>query len=621
MNNAHSCTGDLDCTAALCRSFFLAANLFPAFSNLVEVKPSLEVTKIFTVLVRWSQNASVLTGMVYGVNEPPATSSALRGTVSVQLGILPFGTRRGLIFYFRVDTIRIDALMAVIQSVLCIIVVHAAVIEVVVKVIVVVELALLAMSLALRVPAARGVTVDLVHHSGVYLAAHDVRGSREPRSLALHLAPAAGTGGLAQPQVDLRAHLLVARQELVAREALPTYQSTTIPARSSFVCGRVRKEQKEKEKKKEEKMSAMATEHEQDEDLAELLAALEPLPLQFLDQMLGGMLFPNGVVGDLQQWRGNTGLAESLRNMYLRKAFGRGEAYERGLQRAADPGFLPSRQDLIELFGLQRPAPENWQRAGPKDHLKRKQDLMRQALAAQPPGSVQGWSLEDKLEALGCAVWGRGAFNLVAEETGRYEFYTREYIESLARYVHERLEALGAARGGASGDLVEVGAGSGSLTFFLNAALEKLGSKHRCLATDPDLRPAPRQRAGPSGESGSYTIDPLNVSQALSKYSPVIVLCAWMPMDTDWSSEFRKCSSVQEYVLVGEADFGACGHNWLTWGNAEFREEGKHESTAPFLAEGWSRVDLPDISRWQMQRYDSDHYAGNSITVSFRRSP
>ena len=32
------------------------------------------------------------------------------------------------------------------------------------------------------------------------------------------------------------------------------------------------------------------------------------------------------------------------------------------------------------------------------------------------------------------------------------------------------------------------------------------------------------------------------------------------------------------------------------------------------------RHDLPQLSKFQMQRYDSHDYQGNSVTVSFRRS-
>ncbi len=30
---------------------------------------------------------------------------------------------------------------------------------------------------------------------------------------------------------------------------------------------------------------------------------------------------------------------------------------------------------------------------------------------------------------------------------------------------------------------------------------------------------------------------------------------------------------VEEYILIGEADDGSCGHNWRTWGNPNFRDD------------------------------------------------
>lgn len=36
------------------------------------------------------------------------------------------------------------------------------------------------------------------------------------------------------------------------------------------------------------------------------------------------------------------------------------------------------------------------------------------------------------------------------------------------------------------------------------------------------------------------------------------------------AADFRCCESVDEYVLLGEAHDGSCGHNWETWGNQAF---------------------------------------------------
>lgn len=53
-----------------------------------------------------------------------------------------------------------------------------------------------------------------------------------------------------------------------------------------------------------------------------------------------------------------------------------------------------------------------------------------------------------------------------------------------------------------------------------------------------------------------------HVSGALSAFRPRLVICSWMPMGVDWSRAFRNCDDVDEYVLLGEADDGSCGHLW-----------------------------------------------------------
>ena len=88
-------------------------------------------------------------------------------------------------------------------------------------------------------------------------------------------------------------------------------------------------------------------------------------------------------------------------------------------------------------------------------------------------------------------------------------------------------------------------------------------------------------------------------------------------MDTDWSAAFRRAPSVREYALLGEAEWGVCGDNFATWGNARFRDDGGPtggEGVASAAErDGWDRVDLHDeVSRWLLGRYDSCF-----ITVTF----
>ena len=113
-------------------------------------------------------------------------------------------------------------------------------------------------------------------------------------------------------------------------------------------------------------------------------------------------------------------------------------------------------------------------------------------------------------------------------------------------------------------------------------------------------------------------MEKLNISEALQKYSPVdghgmrkyhiIAICSWMPMGIDWTQEMRD-NGVDKCILIGECDDGKCGDNWLTFGNAEFRdeiyldvEESKARTpkvVAPYKADGFERMDLKKISLFQ----------------------
>jgi hypothetical protein len=95
---------------------------------------------------------------------------------------------------------------------------------------------------------------------------------------------------------------------------------------------------------------------------------------------------------------------------------------------------------------------------------------------------------------------------------------------------------------------------------------------------------------------------------------------------------------VEEYILVGEADDGTCGHNWRTWGNPDFRDDDDGvaereyderrrdddvarrvtESPPPYVLDGYAREDLEGLSMMQFSRFDCKRRR-ESKTVSFRR--
>ena len=76
-----------------------------------------------------------------------------------------------------------------------------------------------------------------------------------------------------------------------------------------------------------------------------------------------------------------------------------------------------------------------------------------------------------------------------------------------------------------------------------------------------------------------------------------------------------------EYLLLGEAYDGACGHNFETWGNPAFAPEG-HTGPAPHVADGWEARELADVSRWMLSRFASDVHdcECSSCAVAFVRA-
>ena len=80
----------------------------------------------------------------------------------------------------------------------------------------------------------------------------------------------------------------------------------------------------------------------------------------------------------------------------------------------------------------------------------------------------------------------------------------------------------------------------------------------------------------------------------------------------DLTQDFKETDSVQEYVLIGETDFGVSGHPSRTWGM------GVDESTE---VQTFERVELDGLSVFQIGRSDTPLIRFHSRTISFRRAP
>ena len=118
-------------------------------------------------------------------------------------------------------------------------------------------------------------------------------------------------------------------------------------------------------------------------------------------------------------------------------------------------------------------------------------------------------------------------------------------------------------------------------------------------------------------------MEKLDAEDAIKKHSPTMVLCQWMPPNTDLTAVIRAAPSVREYLLLGEADSGICGDAWLTWG--KFAEPvvpasgAAPKPTPPYEADGFVRADLAEPTAHQVCKNDTFYGVGWSKVVSFQR--
>ena len=225
-----------------------------------------------------------------------------------------------------------------------------------------------------------------------------------------------------------------------------------------------------------------------------------------------------------------------------------------------------------------------------------------------------------------------------------YEVFTREHVAGLAAYFRARAaKRFGAEASTRSLRVLELGAGSGVLSRALAAATRAMDAAERvggertaaCSVTyhatdDYSFREKKRTKASRDPNDDDDDDEPVRAAEyrvalrdaAVCDGSPPdVVLICWHPIREDWTRAVRLTPSVHEYVLVGETDFGACGHPAETWGlSGDERSREKKKWRPPHEADGFERVDLDALAKHQVCRTDEPWLkARRSGTVSFRR--
>lgn len=261
---------------------------------------------------------------------------------------------------------------------------------------------------------------------------------------------------------------------------------------------------------------------------------------------------------------------------------------QHAMERLADPSYLPSHTDVEEAFSTG------------KDYWERSYNF--HAFCNDPEHTI-------------------------------YEFVNAEFVQAFGTYLASRAEDMGATEERPV-RILEIGAGDGKLTHFLQQQLDQ---------ASPGLVQVVATDSGEWDLPTAYPVEKMDHKTALQKFQPDIVFISWMPVDVDLTDDIRECPSVAEYLLIGEAEGGCCGDRWLTWGVGwdlrpgewDFQDdEGRQDTeayneamekweeeygTTPFEKDGFIRGDLAEISETQICRSDSPGSYSHSSTVSFRK--
>lgn len=131
-------------------------------------------------------------------------------------------------------------------------------------------------------------------------------------------------------------------------------------------------------------------------------------------------------------------------------------------------------------------------------------------------------------------LWQKKRLMPLVQPRGIYCFYSRALIEALARMIDGR-------------SCLEIGAGDGTLTRFLKEQGVQL------TATD--------NHGWSQAVKYPQWVIKVDAREALSRYTPEVVICSWPPAQNDFERVVFNTPSVQLYIVIGSHHHVAFG-NW-----------------------------------------------------------
>jgi hypothetical protein len=214
------------------------------------------------------------------------------------------------------------------------------------------------------------------------------------------------------------------------------------------------------------------------------------------------------------------------------------------LRALADPTKVCSRRDWERAFGVSLPRKSRWRAFDAPNRsvaLRRRVREEENGYVSPGPTSMRELlTLAQPSDIIGSG-WGSPLAYFCQGMLHFGEVLTEEGVEALARYIARRHAELRSKR-----PVIEVGAGLGRLSHLLNTtgSLAHL-PEGRIIASDPH----PDDQCEPHGYL--FEVEPLDARQALERWQPDLVVCAWMDFGRDWCADFRR-AGVREYLLIGE---------------------------------------------------------------------
>ncbi|EKE29808.1 MAG: hypothetical protein ACD_2C00092G0001 [uncultured bacterium (gcode 4)] len=182
-----------------------------------------------------------------------------------------------------------------------------------------------------------------------------------------------------------------------------------------------------------------------------------------------------------------------------------------------------------------------------------------------------------------------------------FEILNREFIDSLCSYLNKRIaEILESWKERAM--ILETWAWSWRLGHFLRDWLPHMKDWILKIISTDNLSWETSEFNPYFHIRRDYPVEVMDYRKAIDKH-PDIIITSWMPKDEDWTADYRKCSSVGEYILIwNQTD---------CWSDATWDER-------LIWKDDFSAMKL-DVS-WQMCFRDHPWNYANSSTISFRRA-